>query len=242
MNFLTRLYNLWRGFLSIFVGRLEEKHPEIAYENAIKGMTEKYSKLKSAAAGLIKNRAKLEARIQKAEKDLAEVAEQIEVALDQGDDEIALVLIEKQDETKAALAEAKAELEQAARDAERAKESLRGIKSEIDKLKRERDKVIAKIKDAEARKHIQEQLDGLSVDEDVQALENVREYAERISAEVQIGDELKEESLESKLDAIKEQTASARARARLDELKKARAGTATETAPEEAEAETPKTL
>ena len=110
MNFLTRLYNLWRGFLSIFVGRLEEKHPEIAYENAIKGMTEKYSKLKSAAAGLIKNRAKLEARIQKAEKDLAEVAEQIEVALDQGDDEIALVLIEKQDETKAALAEAKAEL------------------------------------------------------------------------------------------------------------------------------------
>ena len=242
MNFLTRLYNLWRGFLSIFVGRLEEKHPEIAYENAITGMTEKYSKLKSAAAGLIKNRAKLEARIQKAEKDLAEVAEQIEVALDQGDDEIALVLIEKQDETKASLAEAKAELEQAARDAERAKESLRGIKSEIEKLKRERDKVVAKIKDAEARKHIQEQLDGLSVDEDVQALENVREYAERISAEVQIGDELKEESLEAKLDAIKEQTASARARARLDELKKARAGNAAEAAPEEAEAETPKTL
>ena len=84
--------------------------------------------------------------------------------------------------------------------------------------------MVAKIKDAEARKHIQEQLDGLSVDEDVQALENVREYAERISAEVQIGDELKEESLEAKLDAIKKQTASARARARLDELKKARAG------------------
>ena len=242
MSFLTRLYNLWRGFLSIFVGRLEEKHPEIAYENAIKGMTEKYSKLKSAAAGLIKNRAKLEARIQKAEKDLIEVAEQIEVALDKADDEIALVLIEKQDESKVELSDAKAELEQAAKDADRAKESLRGIKSEIEKLKRERDKVVAKIKDAEARKHIQEQLDGLSVDEDVQALENVREYAERISAEVQIGDELKEDSLEAKLDAIKADTASARAKARLEQLKRARSGESTPTAEAETEAEGTKTL
>ena len=242
MNFLTRLYNLWRGFLSIFVGRLEEKHPEIAYENAIQGMTEKYSKLKSAAAGLIKNRAKLEARIQKADKELVEVAEQIEVALDKQDDEIALVLIEKQDEAKGELSSAKSELEQAAKDAERAKESLRGIKGEIDKLKRERDKVVAKIKDAEARKQIQEQLDGLSVDEDVQALENVREYAERISAEVQIGDELKDESLESKLDEIKSQTASARAKARLEQLKKARAGTETEPQEEAVEGESTKTL
>jgi len=63
MGFLSRIYNLWKGFLSIFVGKMEEKHPEIAYENAINSMTEKYSKLKSAAAGLIKHRAKLEANI-----------------------------------------------------------------------------------------------------------------------------------------------------------------------------------
>ena len=36
------------GFMSVFVGRIEEKHPEIAYENAINNMTEKYAKLKSA--------------------------------------------------------------------------------------------------------------------------------------------------------------------------------------------------
>ena len=70
MGFLSRLFNLVKGFLSIFVGRLEEKNPEIAYENAINNMTEKYSKLKSAAAGLIKNRAKLEARIKRTESQL----------------------------------------------------------------------------------------------------------------------------------------------------------------------------
>ncbi|MGC6418044.1 MAG: PspA/IM30 family protein [Bradymonadia bacterium] len=231
MGFLSRLFNLVKGFLSIFVGRLEEKNPEIAYENAINNMTEKYSKLKSAAAGLIKNRAKLEARIKRTESQLEELKLQIEVAVDKGDDEVAVVLLEQEEELNSTLATDRADLTQAATDAEKAKDSLNNLKSEIEKLKREKDKMVAKIKDAEARKHIQEQLDGLSVDDEVKALENVREYAERVSAEVQIGDELKEDSLESKLDAIKAQTTSHKARARLEALKAAR-GKATESATE----------
>lgn len=219
MGFLTRMYNLWKGFLSIFVGRVEEKHPEIAYENAINGMTEKYAKLKSAAAGLIKHRAKLEAKIEKARVDLEEIQLQVQVAVDEGEDEVAMTLLERQDELESALAEYERDLDQAAKDADTAKDSLRSIKGEIEKLKRERDKVVAQIKDAEARKQIQEQLDGLSVDEEVKALENVREYAEKVRAEVKIGDELKEESLEGKLASIKAKTGSAKARARLAALK-----------------------
>lgn len=219
MSFLTRMYNLWKGFLSIFVGRVEEKHPEIAYENAINGMTEKYAKLKSAAAGLIKHRAKLEAKIEKARVDLEEIQLQVQVAVDEGEDEVAMTLLERQDELESALAEYERDLDQAAKDADTAKDSLRSIKGEIEKLKRERDKVVAQIKDAEARKQIQEQLDGLSVDDEVKALENVREYAEKVRAEVKIGDELREESLEGKLASIKAKTGSAKAKARLAALK-----------------------
>ena len=43
-----RLANLWRGFLSIWISDVEKAHPEIAYENAINSMVEKYSKLKRA--------------------------------------------------------------------------------------------------------------------------------------------------------------------------------------------------
>ena len=223
MGFLSRIYNLWKGFLGVFVGRMEEKHPEIAYENAINGMTEKYSKLKSAAAGLIKHRAKLEGTIQKATRGLEDVSMQVQIAVDTGDDEVAMVLLEKQEELEAEVTQAKTDLAQAAKDAESAKDSLRSVKSEIEKLKRERDKTVAKIKDAEARKQIQDQLEGLSVDDDLKALDNVREYAERVSAEVQIGDELREDSLEGKLDAIRKQTGSARAKAKLEALKAARA-------------------
>ena len=215
MGIVTRLYNLWRGFLSVFVGNLEEKHPEIAYENAINGMTEKYTKLKSAAAGLIKHRTKLEARIKKAESETQDLTAQVEMAVARGEDEVALLLIEKQEAVQTELDTAKADLVQAAKDAESAKASLNAIRGEIDKLKNERDRVVAQIKDAEARKQIQEQLDGLSVDDDVKALDNVREYADRVRAEVKIGDELQEDSLEGKLSEIRAATTTSRAQAKL---------------------------
>ena len=235
MGFFSRLYNLWKGFLSVFIGRMEEKHPEIAYENAINSMTEKYAKLKSAAAGLIKHRAKLEAKIKKCETELSDMELQIEVAVEKGDDEIAMILLQKQEELQTELRDAQDQLTQAAKDAESAKESLRSVKSEIEKLKTERDKTVAKIKDAEARKQIQESLEGLTVDDDLKALENVREYADRVSAEVKIGDELAEDSLEGKLADIRKETTNARAKARLEALKAKRAAASGESASTETE-------
>jgi phage shock protein A len=232
MGFFTRLANLFKGFMSLFVGSMEEKRPEIAYENAINSMTEKYAQLKKAAAGLIKHRAQLEARIQKTERELDDTRAQVQIAVDGGDDESALVLLERQDQLESQLEEYNNELQQAAKEAEAAKESLRSIQGEIEKLKRERDRVVAQIKDAEARKQIQEQLDGLSVDAEVKALDNVREYADRVRAEVQINQELHEDSLEGRLKAIKADTGSVKARARLAALKKAREGGSTEAATE----------
>lgn len=222
MSFFKRIYNLWKGFLSLFVGRMEEKHPEIAFENAINGMTEKYTKLKSAAAGLIKHRAKLEASIEKNRAELAQLNVDIESAVASGDDEVAVLLLEKQEEVEGRLQSDEADLARAAKDAESAKNSLREIKAEIDKLRREKDRTVAQIKDAEARKQIQEQLDGLSIDEEVKALDNVRQYAEKVRAEVQIGDELKEDSIDERLKAIRAKSGATKAQQRLAALKAAR--------------------
>ncbi len=50
VGFFKRLGNLWRGFLSIWISDVEKEHPEIAYENAINSMIEKYSALKRATS------------------------------------------------------------------------------------------------------------------------------------------------------------------------------------------------
>ena len=61
-GFFGRLSNLWRGFLSIWVSDVEKANPEIAYENAINSMIEKYSGLKRATASIIRRREELEQR------------------------------------------------------------------------------------------------------------------------------------------------------------------------------------
>jgi hypothetical protein len=62
VSFFERLANLWRGFISLWISDVERKHPEIAYENAINSMIEKFSKLKRATAAIIRRREELEQR------------------------------------------------------------------------------------------------------------------------------------------------------------------------------------
>ena len=223
-NSLKRLWNLLFGWMGLGIKRIEEKHPEIAFENAINSMIQKYARLKSGAAGLIKHRVKLQARVAKAQAGLDEIGPMIETAVDSGEDDVALMLLTQQEDLKNSLVEAQGDLEESTKDADAAKASLSSMKIEIDKLKREKDKVLAQIADASARKAIQDQLDGLSIDDDLKALENVREHAASLRAEVQIGDELEENSIDHKLAAIRTQTKNATAQSKLAMMKAARSG------------------
>ena len=219
MGLGRRIYNVWRGFLSIFVSDLEKKNPEIAYQNAIESMIEKHNSLKSAVGSLLKNRTRFEQQIAQHRKDLERITSEIQAAVASGDDEIALMLIEQEDQTKIQLAQTEEDLKQAAEDAETAKSSLRELEQEINKLKRERDRVLAQIEDAEARKMVQNQLDGFSIDDEMKALDNVREYAAQVRAEVQVSDELKGDSVEGRLAKVRAQAGKMKAQDRLAELK-----------------------
>lgn len=214
-----RIYNIWRGFLSLFVSDLEKKNPEIAYENAINSMIEKHNSLKSAVGSLLKNRTRFEEQIAKHRQDLERVTAEIQAAVDLGDDETALMLIEQEEQSQLQLAQTEEDLKQAAQDADTAKSSLRELEEEINKLKRERDRVLAQIEDAEARKMVQDQLDGFSIADEMKALDNVRDYAAQVRAEVKVSDELKGDSVEGRLEKVREQASKKRAEERLAAFK-----------------------
>jgi phage shock protein A len=222
-GFFARLGNLWRGFLSLWISDVEKQHPEIAYENAINSMIAKYTKLKSATAAIIRRREDIDARNQKAKSDLAEVEGQLAAALDTSQDDLAVVLIQKKNALEKELAELREELNLAQKDADSAKSSLITVQSEIKKLKAERDSMLAKMQSAQARIKIQEQLDGLSVDAEVKALDNVREHIKTTIAEANLGRELSESSLDSRLEALRNQAGDVQARQQLAEMKAKRA-------------------
>jgi phage shock protein A len=204
----------------LFVSDLEKKNPEAIYEAAIEGRIEKHRELKKAVSGIVYLRNKLDTDLQTKTKALAEIQTQIPVAIEEGEDEAALVLIQKKDELTSSITEIQAELTRVSAQAEDAKKGLVAFQGEIEELKREKHEMLAKKANAEARIQIQDTLEGLSTDADIRALENVRESIDKTVAEAQVGAEIQDDSLDSKLEEIKKKAQSASARNQLDEMKK----------------------
>lgn len=226
LNLFTRLGNLVRGFMSLFVSGIEQQHPEIAYENAINTMVEKYNKLKNATAGLIRLREDAADRLQKAQAQQHELTAMLEQAMAEGQDDIAVELIERKDAIDAEIASLQAEMEAAEKDVGTAKSALTEVKGEIAKLKAEKDRMLAKMQSAQARVRIQDQLEGLSVDAELRALENVRTGIKDTIAKAKLGDELRESDLDVRLKSLRTNSSKASARNKLEALKKERAGQA----------------
>lgn len=219
----ARLLNLWKGFVSLWISDVEKDHPEIAYENAINSMIEKYSRLKAATAALIRRREDLDARVSQATKDLAQTEAELNVAVDTHQDDLAVVLIQKKNQLTQDLADMRSDLGTAQQDATTAKNSILSVQSEIKKLKAERDMMLARMQSAQARIRIQDQLDGLSLDAEVKALDNVREHIKNTIAQANLGDELNASSLDTRLAALKNQAGDVQAKQQLAELRASRA-------------------
>jgi len=217
---MGRISNMIKGWWTKWVKGVEANNPEAVYEAAIEERIVRHAELKKAVSGIVYLRNKTQTELEDRQKELGEVQVQIPVAVEEGEDEAALVLIEKKDELTGQIAELKVELERVAGQADESKRALITFQGEIEKLKREKDEMLAKKASAEARITIQETLDGLSTEADIRALEGVREHIEKLQAEADIGAEIEGESLDDKLARIREKAADANAQSQLDEMKK----------------------
>ena len=224
----ARLRNLWSGFVSLWISDLEKEHPEIAYENAINALVGRYAGLKKATAGIIRRRDEIQTRLTQQNKELAQVSAELGVAIDGGQDDLAIVLVQKKQQLETSLAELRADAESSVKDADSAKASLLQVEAEIRRLKAEKDTMLAKMQSAQAKIRINEQLDGLSVDAEVKALDNVRQLIQTVVAEANLNQELKETSLDTRLAALREKTGEVGARQELDRLKAAMAAKKTQ--------------
>jgi len=223
ISFFVRLGNLFKGFMSLFITDLEKQHPEIAYQNAIDSMIGKFDQLKNATAAIIRRRQDIETRFERDQKEYAKVSADLEAAVASGQDDLALLLIPKKEALEESLAELKGELAQAVKDADTAKDSLMQVKSEIAKLKAEKDRMLAQMLSADARVKIQNQLEGLSVDAEVRALDNVREHIKNTVAKANLGDELRESDLDTRLAQLRKTGSAQTNQTKLDALKRAQA-------------------
>ena len=217
---MGRLWNLLTGFFSLFISKVENEHPEIVYQNSIDALTRKAVQLRDAAAAIIRRRDEIEDRYEAKTRELKEVDAQINVAVTQGDEQIGTLLIEKKEALETEVAELTQEFEQAKKDADDVKSALLRIQGERNKLIGEKDRMVAKLASADARIKVQEQLDGLSMDSDVKALDGVRTHIKNRVAAANLGKELSESSLDARLDKLKSQVGNVQAQQKFEALRK----------------------
>src|SRR5690606_17701461 len=122
--------------------------------------------------------------------ELARTKRELEIAVDRGDDEIALVLIARRDRAKQEADRLAAELRDLEVEAEAAKKNLIAFQDEIARLREEKVRMLARLANAKARLRLQETLAGLSPDADVRALEAVREHVHRLAEEARLSRDL----------------------------------------------------
>ncbi|MBV8454496.1 MAG: PspA/IM30 family protein, partial [Deltaproteobacteria bacterium] len=220
---------MFRRFLNLISGkcrrwmRSREAHdPESVYEAAISGRIRRYQQLKSAAAGVIYLRSKLESELKQKTAEMREVEEQIGQAADLDEDRCALLLIQRKQTLATDCQRLGDELNQLTREADEAKKNLMSFKGEIDQLKAEKVRMLARLKNAQARVRIQHVLEQLSSEDDVRALEDVRESIQRTLAEAGVNRELAASELDEKLEQIRRRNAETKAQAELAEIKRRR--------------------
>ena len=218
-SLLSRLRNLLRGMFAVWIRDSETQNPRAVYEQAIDERTRQYRQLKEAVAGILYMRNKLEAEITERRADIARTHDDIRRAVRRGQDDISLTLIAQKQSLMEELERAERELEGVRTEAEEAKVNLVSFREEIRGLVREKSRMLATLANAQARRRIQEALEGLSVDADMRALESVREHVARLSTEGSLERELGDPGLRTRLRAIRDEAREEAARSELAEIK-----------------------
>ena len=216
----ARIHSLVSGILSLWVKDRESERPRVVYEQAIAERVRQYAELKQAVAGILYMRNKLEGEIRERRSDLARAQQLIRRAVERGDDDVALQLIEQKDLVLAEMDRDQRELQEVEVEVEQAKANLIKFRGEIRSLEREKVRIMAQLANAHARRRIQEAIDGLSVESDMRALENVREHVAQLRAEGNIDRELADPVMQTRVRAIRDEVRSEAAKRELVELKR----------------------
>jgi phage shock protein A len=215
-----RVRGLFRGLFTTWIQDREGQNPRAVYETAIAERLRQYEGLKQAVAGILYMRNKLEAEIRERRTELVRTQDLTRRAVERGDDEVALQLISQKEHLTGEMDRAERELEEVASEVEGAKANLIKFRSELRALEREKIRMLAVLANARARRRFQRAIDGLSVDSEMKALDNVREQIARLRSEGRLDLELDDSGIQTRIRSMRREQRDEANRAELEELKR----------------------
>lgn len=209
---IGRFWSFLTGALGLGVRQLEQKNPEIVYQNAIDDRQKNYIKLKKIAGSVVARVNAVGNEIAADEKLLAEYVADIETAADEDDEETAIAIFQRKQILEQRIEQNQQDYDEAAKNADDIKSSLTEIRSDITSLKAEKDQHIAMLQSAEAKIAMQDELAGITDNTSIKALQEVRQTVKRRAAEAQLGMEIEGQTIDSKIKRLREKNSEKNAR------------------------------
>ena len=212
-NVISRFWNFMTGWLRHEQGRLEATRPEIVYEQALRDQRKKYNQMEEAVSGLVYNRNRLDQDLDSTRSELDEVQAMLAQAVadaqsdERATSEDAITIGTMLHEQEAALLDRVEQLSES-RDAANAQiEEYQGklveFQSRVKQLEDEKTRAAAQARVDQETIRLNRELSGMSVDDDTEALNDLREKMGRLHAQAAMTSEMRGKSVEERLQQYK---------------------------------------
>ena len=223
-NIFVRFWSFSTGWLHSSQSRLEASRPEIVYNQALKSEKKKYEKMEDAVSGLVYNRKQLEDNIDNGRRELEEVQNMLDQAVvdAQSDDkavaEEAMMIGAMLQEQEEALLEKLATLTESRDSAASRIDEYQGklveFQAKLKRLDDEKDTAVAQAQVDTETIRLNREISGMTIDDDSQALNELRQKMGRLHAKASMTEEMTGKSLEERTRQykLKARTASAQSK------------------------------
>ncbi len=223
MGLFSRLGAMIRGFFGLFVGRMEEKNPDVLFED-IKNQIEKTRKQAEKQIIEIQTNAELmKMDMMNAEKNLNAIRAQIDAAQKRGDKELLIELLVQEEGYQTTYETHKATYENAMAEVSRIREDYKIYESEMRAKLNELKTLKSQAKMAALRENINSvSAKYTSMNSSVgrvnESLDRAREIVNKKTARANAIESLNDENIEMKLKRLDMNSARDRARARAEAM------------------------
>lgn len=223
MGFFSRLGALIRGFFGLFVGGIEEKNPEVLFED-IKNRVEKARKQAEQQIIEIQTNAELiKIEMKNAEKNLNAIRSRVEAAQKQGDKDVLVELLMQEEEYQSTYEAHKATYDSAMIEVAKIREDYKIFESEMNAKLNELKTLKSQAKMASLRENInsvnaQYTSKNNKVGSVNESMERAREIVNKKTAKANAIESLNDTNMEMKLKRLDMNSARDRAKARAEAM------------------------
>ncbi|MCE5198681.1 MAG: PspA/IM30 family protein [Armatimonadota bacterium] len=218
---------MWRYFKALLLGKLDElENPEILLQEAAREMRENLAANRQRAVTAITQKNNLKAMLDEQEKRVAQLGAQAEVAVKNGDRDLARRVLREKLTFEETMAQTRVSYEQAVEASEAIKVAIRRQEETVRQRTAESLAKRAQWKQAQIQIEIDKALNGLTFEDESSAWERAGEKIRSAQSEASARAELAQASIQAKIAGLQDDAVDAQADKALQELEQRMAGAA----------------